>query len=56
MQERLHLRLPRPNGKRGALDAFLDTIERVGNAVPHPAIIFLVLIALVIALSALLSR
>jgi aminobenzoyl-glutamate transport protein len=41
--------------KRGALDAFLDTIERVGNAVPHPAIIFLWLIALVIAVSAALA-
>lgn len=46
---------PGGGGKRGALDAFLDTIERVGNAVPHPAIIFLVLIGLVIALSTVLS-
>jgi aminobenzoyl-glutamate transport protein len=41
--------------KRGPLDGFLDTVERVGNAVPHPAIIFLVLIAVVILLSAVLS-
>ena len=40
---------------RGLLDGFLDTIERVGNAVPHPAIIFLWLIAGVIVLSAVLS-
>ena len=34
--------------RRGALDRFLDGIERVGNAVPHPAVIFLWLIAIVI--------
>ncbi|WP_326734273.1 AbgT family transporter [Streptomyces sp. NBC_01022] len=33
----------------------LDVIERVGNKVPHPAVIFLVLCALVIVLSAILS-
>ncbi len=41
--------------KRGGLDRFLDTVERVGNAVPHPAVIFLILILLVIALSVVLS-
>ncbi len=41
--------------RRGALDRFLDGIERVGNAVPHPAVIFLWLIAIVIVLSALLA-
>ena len=41
--------------RRGALDRFLDGIERVGNAVPHPAVIFLWLIALVIVLSAVLA-
>ncbi len=45
-----------PGGRpRGALDAFLDGIERVGNAVPHPAVIFLILIGIVVALSAVLS-
>ncbi len=39
----------------GALDSFLTMIERVGNAVPHPAIIFLILIAIVIVLSAVLA-
>jgi aminobenzoyl-glutamate transport protein len=34
---------------------FLDGIERVGNMVPHPVVIFLILIAIVIVLSALLS-
>lgn len=33
----------------------LDRIERIGNKVPHPAVIFLVLCALVIVLSAVLS-
>ena len=41
--------------KAGALDAFLTTIERVGNKVPHPAIIFFILIAIVIVLSAILG-
>jgi p-aminobenzoyl-glutamate transporter AbgT len=39
--------------KQGSLSGFLGTIERVGNAVPHPAIIFLILIAIVIVLSAI---
>ena len=30
---------------------FLDAIERIGNKVPHPAVIFLILLALVIVLS-----
>ncbi|MFJ2091213.1 AbgT family transporter [Streptomyces sp. NPDC087901] len=33
----------------------LDGIERIGNKVPHPAVIFLVLCGLVIVLSAILS-
>ena len=41
--------------RRGALDAFLDGVERLGNAVPHPAVIFLVLILMVIVLSAVLA-
>jgi aminobenzoyl-glutamate transport protein len=39
------------DGKQGSLSGFLGTIERVGNAVPHPAIIFLILIGIVIVLS-----
>ena len=39
--------------KQGSLSGFLGTIERVGNAVPHPAIIFFILIAIVIVLSAI---
>ncbi len=34
------------------MDRLLDTVERFGNKVPHPAIIFLILIAAVIGLSA----
>ena len=33
----------------------LDAVERVGNMVPHPVVIFLILIGIVIALSAVLS-
>ena len=39
----------------GFLDGFLTTIERVGNKVPHPAIIFFILIGLVIVLSVILG-
>jgi aminobenzoyl-glutamate transport protein len=39
--------------KQGSLSGFLGTIERVGNAVPHPAIIFLILIGTVIVLSSI---
>ena len=39
----------------GFLDRFLTTIERVGNMVPHPAIIFFWLIVIVIVLSVILS-
>ncbi len=39
--------------KEGSLSGFLGTIERVGNAVPHPAIIFFILIGIVILLSAI---
>jgi aminobenzoyl-glutamate transport protein len=35
----------------GALDRFLTAIEVLGNAVPHPAIIFFMLIGIVIVLS-----
>jgi aminobenzoyl-glutamate transport protein len=39
----------------GRLQRLLDGIERVGNKVPHPAIIFLGLVLLVIVLSAVLA-
>jgi aminobenzoyl-glutamate transport protein len=44
-----------PPGERGFVQKMLDGIERVGNKVPHPAIIFLGLVGLVILLSAILA-
>jgi para-aminobenzoyl-glutamate transporter family len=44
-----------PSEKRGAVQKVLDGIERVGNKVPHPAIIFLGLCGLVIVLSAIMA-
>ena len=38
-----------------AMQRFLDGVERVGNMVPHPVVIFLILIGIVIVLSALLG-
>ncbi len=39
----------------GVMQRALDLIERVGNKVPHPVLMFLYLIALVIVLSAILA-
>ncbi|MEU8224156.1 AbgT family transporter [Kribbella sp. NPDC048915] len=41
--------------KKGAMQRMLDGIERVGNKVPHPALIFLGLILLVVVLSQILA-
>lgn len=41
--------------KRGGMDRMLDWIERVGNKVPHPAVIFLVMIAVVIVASVIMA-
>lgn len=41
--------------KPGLMDRLLDVIERVGNKVPHPAIMFLALCVGVIVLSAILA-
>ena len=38
-----------------AMQKFLDGVEKVGNMVPHPVIIFLILIGIVIVLSALMG-
>ena len=38
-----------------SMQRFLDTVEKVGNMVPHPVVIFLILIGVVIVLSALLG-
>jgi aminobenzoyl-glutamate transport protein len=42
-------------GPKNLMQRFLDVVEKVGNKVPHPAIIFLILIALVVLLSAVLE-
>jgi aminobenzoyl-glutamate transport protein len=39
---------------KNAMQRILDVVEKVGNKVPHPVIIFLVLIAIVVVLSQLL--
>ena len=44
--------LPAPTKSR--MERMLDTVERVGNKVPHPAVIFVLLIAGLIALSHLM--
>jgi aminobenzoyl-glutamate transport protein len=41
-------------GPKTFMQKMLDVVERVGNKVPHPAVIFLVLIAIVVVLSHLL--
>ena len=38
-----------------AMQKMLDVVERVGNRVPHPVLIFVILIVIVIALSAVLG-
>jgi aminobenzoyl-glutamate transport protein len=43
------------SGKRGGVQRLLDAIERIGNKVPHPAIIFAGLCVFVILLSAVLA-
>ena len=42
-------------GPKTAMQKFLDGVEKVGNMVPHPVVIFLILIGIVIVLSAALS-
>jgi aminobenzoyl-glutamate transport protein len=46
----MHLTHTYPHEKTG-LERFLDVVERVGNQVPHPVVIFVLLIGLVILLS-----
>jgi aminobenzoyl-glutamate transport protein len=41
------------DGSKSLMQSVLDFVEKVGNKVPHPAIIFLILIAMVVVLSAL---
>ena len=40
---------------KSIMQRLLDTVERVGNRVPHPVMIFVYLIVFVVLLSALLS-
>jgi len=47
--------LPRDAPKGGVLQRMLDGIERVGNKVPHPALLFLALIVIIIVLSQILA-
>lgn len=42
---------PAPRAKKTGMENLLDVIERVGNKVPHPVVIFVLLIGLVIVLS-----
>ena len=37
--------------KKTRMEKLLDTVERVGNKVPHPAVIFVILIGIVVVLS-----
>ncbi len=52
MAERAHVQpiVPKPVKKSG-MEKILDTVERVGNKVPHPAVIFILLIVVVILVS-----
>ena len=43
------------DGQEGRRERILDFIERVGNKVPHPAVLFLPLCAGIIVLSQLLA-
>jgi aminobenzoyl-glutamate transport protein len=43
---------PAPTPRRGAFARFLSVVERVGNALPHPATLFAILAAAVVLLSA----
>ena len=42
-------------GSKSFMQKLLDVVERVGNKVPHTAVLFLVLIAIVVVLSTLLE-
>lgn len=55
MAERAKIEKVQPiSAKKTGMEKLLDTIERVGNKVPHPAVIFVILIALVAVLSHIL--
>jgi aminobenzoyl-glutamate transport protein len=46
---------PAPAAKKGTVQRLLDGIERLGNRVPHPAVMFVALCLLVIVVSGILS-
>jgi aminobenzoyl-glutamate transport protein len=55
MAERARIEKVQPIApKKTGLEKILDTVERVGNKVPHPAVIFVLLILAVIVLSHIL--
>ena len=54
MAERANIQPIAP--KKTRMEKLLDTVERVGNKVPHPAVIFVALIAIVAVLSHILYR
>lgn len=43
------------HSRKSVMQRFLDGVEKVGNLVPHPVLIFVILILIVIALSHLLA-
>jgi aminobenzoyl-glutamate transport protein len=47
--------MDRAAAPKTTMQRFLDVVEKVGNMVPHPVVIFLILIGIVIAISALLG-
>ena len=49
--ERMQAMTQAAEAGKGGMQKILDVVERVGNKVPHPVVIFLILIALVIVLS-----
>lgn len=44
---------PGPDAPRGLMQKALDAAERVGNRGPHPVVMLLILIAIVVVISAL---
>src|SRR5262245_47803339 len=47
-------RLSEAQAAKPTMQKVLDAVERIGNAVPHPVVIFLILIAIVMVLSHIL--
>src|SRR5262245_50285046 len=46
---------PKAEAPKNFMQKVLDVVEKVGNKVPHPVVIFLILIAIVVVLSAVLD-